>query len=145
MRKREPRHDPSDAADPRERRRSRPSSLGTTYAELLDALVPAIERCRREAQRRLEELARRRVAMTPVGRPAENDALRAEAVAIRNELARLDLVSSLATKLLQPLPAHATARVSPPDPRGNGSPRGSRAASTGLTTSGGDRWPATST
>jgi hypothetical protein len=40
--------------------------------------------------------------MTPVERAAENDALRAEAVAIRNELARLDLVSSRATKLLQP-------------------------------------------
>jgi hypothetical protein len=52
------------------------------------------------------------------------NALRAEAMAIRSELARLDLVSSLATKLLQPLPAHATARVSPPDPRGNGSPDG---------------------
>jgi hypothetical protein len=76
-------------------------------------------------------------------RVAENDALRAEAVAIRNELARLDLVSSLATKLLQPLPAHATARVSPPDPRGNGSPTGLRAASAVLTTGTGDRWPAT--
>jgi hypothetical protein len=58
--------------------------------------------------------------MTPVERAAENHALRAEAVAIRNELVRLDLVSSLATKLLQPLPPHATARVSSPDPRGNG-------------------------
>jgi hypothetical protein len=144
MRRREPRHDPSDAADPRERRRSRPSSPGTTYAELLDQLVPAIERCRREAQRRLEESARRRVAMTPVERAAENDALRAEAVAIGNELAQLELVSSLATKLLQPVPAHATARVSPPDPRGNGSPTGLRAASAGLTTSAGDQWPATS-
>jgi hypothetical protein len=81
--------------------------------------------------------------MTPVGRAADNDALCAEAVAITNELARLDLVSSLATKLLQPLPAHATARVSPPDPCGNGSPTGLRAASAGLTTSAGDRWPAT--
>jgi hypothetical protein len=35
--------------------------------------------------------------------------------------------------------------VSPPDPRGNSSPTGSRAASTGLTTSEGDRWPARST
>lgn len=144
MRKREPRHDPSDAADPRGTRRSRPSSLGTTYEELLDQLVPAIERYRREAHRRLEELARRRVAITPVERAAENDALRAEAVAIRNELARLDLVSSLATKLLQPLPAHARARMSPPDPRGNGSPTVLGAASAGLTTSAGDRWPATS-
>lgn len=72
--------------------------------------------------------------MTPVERAAENDALRAEAVAIRNELARLELLSSLATKLLRPLPAHATARVSP-DPRGNGSPTALGAASAGLPTS----------
>jgi hypothetical protein len=143
MRTRESRHDPSDAAEPRERRRSGPSSPRTTHAELLDQLVPAIERCRREAQRRLEELARRRVAVTPVERAAENDALRAEAVAIRNELARLDLVSSLARKLLQPVPAHATARVSTRDSRGNGSPTGLRAATDGLRTSAGDRWPAT--
>jgi hypothetical protein len=144
MGKREPRHDPSDAADPRERRRSRPSSLGTTYAELPDQLAAAIERCRSEARRRLEELARRRVALTPVERAAENDALRAEALAIRNELARLEVVSSLATKLLQSRPADATVRVSPPDPRGDASPTGLRAASAGLTTSAGDRWPATS-
>jgi hypothetical protein len=137
MRKRELRRGPSAAADPRGRRRLRPASPRTTSPELLDQLVPAIERCRREAQRRLEELARRRVAMTPVERTAENGALRAEAVAIRNELARLDLVSSMATKLLQPLPADATARVSPPDPRGNGSPTGLRAASAGVTTSAG--------
>jgi hypothetical protein len=144
MRRREPRHDPPDAGDPRERRRSRPSSLGTTYAELLDQLVPAIERCRREAHRRLEELAGRRVVMTPVEHAAENDALRADAVAIRNELARLDLVSSLATTLLQPFPARATARVSPREPCANGSPAGLRAASAGRTTSAGDRWPAAS-
>jgi hypothetical protein len=143
MRKRDSKHDPSDAADPRGGRRPRPFSPRTTYAELLDQVVPAIEQCRREAQRRLEDLARRRVAMTPVQRAAENDALRAEAVAIRNELARLDLVSSLATKLLAPLPAHATARMSPPDPRGNGSPTGLRAANAGLTRGAGDRWPAT--
>jgi hypothetical protein len=126
MRRREPRHDPSDAADPGERRRLRPSSPRVTYAELLDQLVPAIERCRCEAQRRLEELARRRVAMTPVERAAENDALRAEAVTIRNELARLELVSSLATKLLQPLPAHATGQLSPPDPRADAHLRATR-------------------
>ena len=82
--------------------------------------------------------------MTPVERAAENHALRVEAVAIKNELARLDLVSSLATKLLQPAPAPATARVRLPDPRGNGSPTGLRAASAGVRTSAGDRWPATS-
>jgi hypothetical protein len=143
MRRREPRHDPSDAADLGERRRLRPSSPRTTYTEPLDQLVPAIERCRREAQRRLDELARRRVAMTPVERAAENDTLRTEAVAIRNELARVDLVCSLATRLLRPLPAHARARVSPPDPHGSGSPTGLGAASAGLTTVAGDRWPAT--
>jgi hypothetical protein len=71
--------------------------------ELLDELIPAIERRRRDAQGRLEELARRRASMSPIERVVAHEALRTEALAIRNELARLNLVASLTTKLLRPL------------------------------------------
>ena len=90
MRRHEPRHDPPDDADPRRRRRSRPSSPGATYADLLDQLLAPIERCRREAQRRLDELARRRVAMTPVEREPWGPPRRAVAF---EELARLTCLS----------------------------------------------------
>lgn len=56
-------------------------------------------------QRRLEQLGRRRAAPGGADRTPEARILRAEAVAIRNELARVDLVASVATKLLRPLTA----------------------------------------
>jgi hypothetical protein len=57
-------------------------------AELLDGLLAQIERRRDRAQRRFEELA--------------HEALRAEAAAIRNELARLGVAGSLARTLMPP-------------------------------------------
>jgi hypothetical protein len=94
--------------------RSDPSQCEGAYAELLGELIPAIERRRREAQGRLDALDRRRASMSRIERAAANEALCTEAVGIRNELARLKLVVSLTTKLLEPLASRSattTARV----------------------------------
>jgi hypothetical protein len=66
-------------------------------------VLVAIERRRRDAQGRLEQLRRRRAPISGVERADARDALRSEAVAIRSELARLDLLASLTTRILQPL------------------------------------------
>jgi hypothetical protein len=103
-----------------------------------------IERRRREAQRRLEQLARRRIANRRADRGAGAD-LRAEAIAIRSELARLELVASLTTKLLQPLAAERVGpRPTPSGPPASSSGTSLRAASAGLTISAGERCPTTS-
>ena len=78
----------------------RPQSV---YEELLGQLLGPLQRRRREAQRSLDELARRRAVMSRLERPAASQSLRAQAVQIRNELARLSLVESLTRRILQPL------------------------------------------
>lgn len=66
--------------------------------ELLAELLPPIERRRDEVQRKLDELAYRRTAMPP----RERAAAREVAVVLRDELARLDLLAAVTTRLLQP-------------------------------------------
>jgi CHAD domain-containing protein len=61
----------------------------------VDQLLEAIERRQRHAQRRLEQLARRRAAMSRTEPWVANETVRGEAVAIRNELARLRAVAKL--------------------------------------------------
>jgi hypothetical protein len=68
------------------------------HAELL---LP-IDRRRDELQRQLDELAGRRAVMPP----REWTAAREAAVELRDELARLELVAAVATRLLPP-PARA--------------------------------------
>lgn len=68
------------------------------YSDLLDELLSPIARRRDDAQRRLDEIAGRR----PVMPARERSAAREAAVELRDELARLDLVTSLITRLLQP-------------------------------------------
>jgi hypothetical protein len=86
------------------------------YAELLDQVLPPIQRRRREAQRNLDELARRRAAMSGPERTAASDSLCAQAVQLRNELARLSLVESLTRRILQPLAWRDPASSPVPDP-----------------------------
>jgi hypothetical protein len=78
----------------------------SVYAELLDQLLGPLQRRRREAQRSLDELTRRRAVTSRLERPAASRSLRAQAVQIRNELARLGLVESLTRRILQPLASH---------------------------------------
>jgi hypothetical protein len=68
------------------------------YTDLLDEILSPIARHRDEAQRRLDEIAGRRTAMPDWERAAAREA----AVELRDELARLDLLTSLITRLLQP-------------------------------------------
>jgi hypothetical protein len=86
-------------------------------ADLLDQLLPPIERRRRAAHRRLEALARRRVAMSAFERALEGEPLRAEVVQIRAELARLNLVASLTSRILRPLPVRGQPGAAAPPSR----------------------------
>lgn len=128
------------ALDHRERPRVDVSAAERPYARLIDQLLEAIERRHRDAQRRLEQLARQRAAMPQDGWSVANETVRAEAVAIRNELARLKLVASLTTKILEPLASknESSGRRSPrrtPDRRARtGLPRGATGLSTGQKT-----------
>jgi hypothetical protein len=71
------------------------------HAELLRELLLPIDRRRDELERRFDELAGRRAAL-----PArERTATREAAVELRDELARLDLMAAVATRLLQTPPA----------------------------------------
>lgn len=67
------------------------------HPELLRELLFPIDRRRHELQRQLDELAGRR-AMMPA---RERTTTRGAAVELRDELARLDLVAAVATRLLQ--------------------------------------------
>jgi conjugal transfer/entry exclusion protein len=98
------------------RRRAAPSTLDSVYAELLDQLLGPIQRRRREAQRILDGLAQRRAAMSSLDRTAASHSLRAQAVQIRNELARLSLIESLVRRILQPLASRDSASSPAPDP-----------------------------
>jgi hypothetical protein len=68
------------------------------HAELLRELLLPIDRRRDELQRQLDELAVRRPLM-PL---RERTAAREAAVELRDELARLELVAAVATRLLRP-------------------------------------------
>ena len=72
--------------------------------ELLGQLLSYVERRRREAQRRFDQFARRRAAMSRDERGLAREALRAEAADIRGELGRLNLARSLIPMLLAPSP-----------------------------------------
>ena len=83
------------------------------HAELLRELLRPIDRRRDELQRHLDELAGRRAVMPPRERTAAREA----AVELRDELARLDLVAAVATRLFQP-PAPAPSRSAHVAPAG---------------------------
>lgn len=88
-------------------------------AALLDQLLAPIEQRRRHALRRLDELARRRLTARAREHPVANAALRAEAREINDQLARLNVVASLTTRLFQPHATRARAAhaAPPPEPR----------------------------
>jgi hypothetical protein len=102
MRRLERRRRSGYATPSRSRHRRTAAAPRSVDAELLDQLLDPLHRRRREAQRRLDELARRRGAMSTVERPAASQSLRAQAVQLRSELARLSLIESLAIGILRP-------------------------------------------
>jgi hypothetical protein len=67
--------------------------------ELIQALRSHIETRRRVARSRLDELTRRRAAMSARERELARESLRSQVSAVRSELARLRLADSLATAL----------------------------------------------
>ena len=85
------------------RSRRAPAATQSVYEDLLGQLLGPLQRRRRDAQRILDELARRRAAMSRLDGSVASQSLRAQAVQIRNELARLSLVESLTRRILQPL------------------------------------------
>jgi hypothetical protein len=87
------------------------------HTELLRELLLPIDHRRDELQRQLDELAQRRAVM-PL---RERTAAREAAVELRGELARVELVAAVATRLLEP-PARrggCGAGVKPFPPRGD--------------------------
>jgi hypothetical protein len=68
------------------------------HAELLRELLFPIDRRRDELQQQLDELAGRRAVMAPRERTAAREA----AVELRDELARVEVVAAVATRLLLP-------------------------------------------
>ena len=76
------------------------------HAELLRELLLPIDRRRDELQRQLDELAGRRAVMPPRDRTAARGA----AVELRDELARVEVVAAVATRLLLPPPGAARSR-----------------------------------
>ena len=92
----------------------RPAQGAGEEAALLDQLLAPIEQRRRHARRRLDELARQRVTTRACKHPAENAALRAEAREITDQLARLNVVASVTTRLFQPRPTGAYAAHAAP-------------------------------
>jgi hypothetical protein len=73
---------------------------GRDERELFDALLGDIERRRRVARGRLDELARQRAALPPHERRLARESLRSQAAEIGTELARLRLADSMARVLL---------------------------------------------
>lgn len=69
--------------------------------ELFDALLDHIEARRRTARSRLDDVARRRAALSPPDRQLARESLRSQASEMRAELARLRLADSLARALLR--------------------------------------------
>ena len=89
-----------------------PSRREEEHAELIDELLRPIDRRREETQRRLDAIADRRAVMPPWERAAAREA----AVELRDELARLDLLASLVTRMLQPTARMGRARSDHPPP-----------------------------
>lgn len=54
-----------------------------------------------ETRRRFDDLARRRVSMSPQERTLAHEALRSEAAELRSELGRLKLAAAITTALLR--------------------------------------------
>lgn len=75
-----------------------PAVRDESQGELLGQLLPPIQRRSDAVARQLDELAGQRTVMPPRERAAARDA----AVGLRHELARLDLLASMTTRLLRP-------------------------------------------
>jgi hypothetical protein len=73
----------------------------------VDRLLRYLEQRRLEARHRLEDLTRRRAAAPRSDRAGARETLRTEAAAAGNELARLNLLSSITAALLRDPPARA--------------------------------------
>lgn len=69
--------------------------------DLFEELLAQIEARRRMARSQLDELVRRRAALTPQERLLARERLRSQAAEIRSELARLRIADSLARALLR--------------------------------------------
>jgi hypothetical protein len=99
----EHRRHPGYGPAPWTRSRRAAAATQSVYEDLLGQLLGPLQRRRRDAQRILDELGRRRAAMSRLDGSVASQSLRAQAVQIRNELARLSLVESLTRRILQPL------------------------------------------
>jgi hypothetical protein len=80
-------------------------ALEEGHAELLRELLLPIDRRRDELKRQLDELAGRRAVMPPRDRTAAR-----AAVELRDELARVEVVAAVATRLLLPPAGAARSR-----------------------------------
>ena len=84
-----------------------PTELVTgAEAELVEGFLSYLDHRRHEAQRRLDELARRRAAMSVGERITARESLRRQAATLRHDMWRYTVARSLTRGLLHPSSEH---------------------------------------